>query len=118
MGNDARSEEAAPAVDFPAIQASETFQNLRSRHRRFVFPVLAVCLVWYFAYVLLAAYAHDFMATPVFGSVNVGLLLGLAQVVTTFAVTMWYVSFANKHLDPIALEIRESVELPEVEVVR
>jgi uncharacterized membrane protein (DUF485 family) len=75
-----------------------------------VFPVLGACLVWYIAYVLLAGYAHDFMSTPVFGSVNVAILLGLAQVVTTFAVTMWYVHFANKRLDPLAEEIRDEIE--------
>ena len=72
--------------------------------------MLAACLVWYFAYVLLAGYAHDFMSTPVFGSVNVAMLLGLAQVVTTFAVTTWYVRYANKDLDPIAEEIRDEIE--------
>ena len=112
MGNEALSaqDETAPPVDYRAVQESPEFQRLRSKHRRFVFPVLAVCLVWYFAYVLLAGYAHDFMATPVFGSVNVGIVLGLAQVVTTFAVTTWYVAFANRRLDPLATEIREGIE--------
>src|SRR6478735_10660225 len=112
MGNDALSAETetAPPVDYRAVQQSEEFQRLRSRHRRFVFPVLAACLVWYFAYVLLAGYAHDFMSTPVFGSVNIGLLLALAQIVTTFAVTMWYVSFANRRLDPLSAELRAELE--------
>ncbi|MFB6610773.1 DUF485 domain-containing protein [Agromyces sp. NPDC056379] len=112
MGNDALSAETetAPPVDYRAVQQSEEFQRLRSKHRRFVFPVLAACLVWYLAYVLLAGYAHDFMSTPVFGSVNVAILLGLAQVVTTFAVTTWYVRYANKELDPIAEEIRDEIE--------
>ena len=38
------------------------------------------------------------------------MLLGLAQVVTTFAVTTWYVHFANRRLDPLATEIREELE--------
>ena len=67
-------------------------------------------LAWYFLYVLLADYAHDFMATPVFGNVNVGLLLGLAQFVTTFAVTTWYVWWANRRFDPLADEIRHDLE--------
>ena len=50
------------------------------------------------------------MSTPVFGSVNVAILLGLAQVVTTFAVTTWYVRYANRQLDPLAAEIREEIE--------
>ncbi|MGW9631659.1 DUF485 domain-containing protein [Agromyces sp. NPDC055520] len=112
MGNDALSAETetAPPVDYRAVQQSEQFQRLRSRHRRFVFPVLAACLLWYFAYVLLAGYAHDFMSTPVFGSVNIAILMGLAQVVTTFAVTTWYVRYANRELDPIAEEIRDEIE--------
>jgi len=112
MGNEALSAETAtPDVDYRAIQQSPEFQTLRRTHRNFVFPVLGVCLAWYVAYVLLAGYAHDFMSTPVFGSVNVAILLGLAQVVTTFAVTMWYVRFANKRLDPLAEEIRDEIEL-------
>lgn len=112
MGNEALSAEATtPDVDYRAIQQSPEFQTLRRTHRSFVFPVLGVCLLWYIAYVLLAGYAHEFMSTPVFGSINVAILLGLAQVVTTFAVTMWYVHFANKRLDPLAEEIRDEIEL-------
>ena len=111
MGNDALSVGRADLehVDYRAVQESPEFQRLRSRHRRFVFPVLGACLVWYLAYVLLAVYAHDFMSTPVWGSVNVAMVLGLAQVVTTFAVTTWYVSFANRRLDPLAGQIREEI---------
>lgn len=109
MGNDAQGSgtDVTPDVDFAAIQKTERFQNLRRRHRRFVFPVLGLALVWYLVYVLLAGYAPDFMATPVFGRVNIGLLIGLGQVATTFIITMLYVSFANRRLDPIAAEIRE-----------
>ncbi len=113
MGNEALQIDDAngtDAVDFVAIQQSPEFVKLRNKHRRFVFPVLIGCLVWYLAYVLLAAYAPALMATPVFGSVNVGILLGLAQIVTTFAVTTWYVTFANRELDPIATDIRNEAE--------
>lgn len=111
MGNDALSAGRATLehVDYRAVQQSPEFQQLRRRHRRFVFPVLGACLAWYLVYVLLAVYAHDFMSTPVWGSVNVAMVLGLAQVVTTFAVTTWYVSFANRRLDPLAEQIREEI---------
>ena len=98
------------STDFQPTQQSERFQTLKRKHRGFVFPVAVLFLVWYFAYVLLAAYAKDFMATPVFGNVNVGLLFGLGQFVTTFAVTTWYVVYANRHLDPLADEIRADLE--------
>jgi len=116
MGNEAPSAATDLAeVDYGAVQASPDFQRLRRTHRSFVFPVLGACLAWYFAYVLLASYAHDFMSIRVFGSVNVAMVLGMAQVVTTFAVTTWYVHYANKRLDPLAEEIRDEIETGEFE---
>jgi len=111
MSNDAH--EAGSTTDFEATEKTEAFQRLKKRHRGFVFPLAVAFLLWYFAYVLLADYAHDFMSTKVIGNVNVGLLLGLAQFVTTFAITTWYVSYANRKLDPIAAQIRSDLEKAE-----
>jgi uncharacterized membrane protein (DUF485 family) len=70
-------------------------------------------LVWYAGYVLLGAFAIDFMATRVWGNVNVGLLLGLAQFVTTFLITGLYIRFANRQLDPRAAAIRDEMNWSE-----
>ncbi|MEY2847369.1 MAG: hypothetical protein RI885_34 [Actinomycetota bacterium] len=113
MSDDASQAPAHHATDFREVERTEPFVRLKRRHRSFVFPVAVGFLVWYFAYVLLADYAHDFMATPVFGNINVGLLLGLGQFVTTFAITMWYVSYANRRLDPLAEEIRTDLAAAE-----
>lgn len=110
MGNDARTQDAAASVDFEQVQSTERFQELRKRHRSFVFPMAVAFLLWYFAYVLLADYAVGFMSTKVWGNINVGLILGLLQFVTTFAITGWYVSYSNRRLDPIAAEIRNEIE--------
>lgn len=96
--------------DWAAVQSSSDFQQLRKRLRSFVFPVTAAFLAWYLLYVLLASFAVDFMATPVFGNVNVGLLLGLLQFVTTFAITIAYVRFAGNTLDPLSAKIRDEIE--------
>ncbi|MGO1545175.1 MAG: DUF485 domain-containing protein [Gulosibacter sp.] len=96
-------------VDYLKFEQEPQFQQLRKRQRSFVFPMAAFFLAWYFAFVLLAAYAPEFMATPVLGTINLGLLLGLAQFVTTFAITMWYVRFANAKLDPEAEALREKL---------
>ena len=83
---------------------------MRTRLRRFVFPMTAVFLLWYFAYVLLGAFAHDFMAIKVWGDINVGIVIGLGQFVTTFLITFIYVRFANRELDPRAEAIRNELE--------
>ena len=98
------------ADEWLAVQASPQFQDLRNRLRRFVFPMTALFLTWYLSYVLLGAYAHDFMATQVIGNINLGLLLGLGQFVSTFVITWLYVRFANRELDPRAASIRNYLE--------
>ena len=110
MGNDARTPDATASVDFEQVQSTERFQELRKRHRSFVFPMAVAFLLWYFAYVLLADYAVGFMSTKVWGNINIGLILGLLQFITTFAITGWYVSYSNRRLDPIAAEIRNEIE--------
>lgn len=98
---------AAPgAPDFAAIRNSAEFANLRRRFRRFVFPMTALFFLWYLTYVLLAAYARDFMSQRLFGSVTVALVFGLAQFVSTIAITFGYVRFARNHIDPQVADIR------------
>ena len=110
MGHDAQETDAAAAVDFKEVQSTEQFQELRTRHRSFVFPLSIAFLLWYFVYVLLADYAVGFMSIKLWGNINVGLILGLLQFVSTFAITGWYVSYSNRKLDPIASEIRQEIE--------
>ena len=93
-----------------AVLASPEFQDLRRRYRRWVLPVTVASLLWYFAYVILAAYAADFMSQRIVGNINVGLVLGLLQFVTTFAVTWAYVRYADRVLDPRSSRIREEME--------
>lgn len=106
-----RTDAAPPGgIDYVAVEESPRFRELKRRQRGFVFPLSIAFLVWYFAFVLLSSFAPTFMATPVWGTVNVGLLLGLGQFVTTFAITMAYVWYANRRLDPIAEELRGELE--------
>lgn len=97
-------------LDFQAVQSTPQFQELRRTHRSFVFPFTVVFLVWYFLYVILAAYFPEFMSIKVLGNINLGILIGLLQFVSTFVITGLYVSFANRRLDPKATAIREELE--------
>jgi uncharacterized membrane protein (DUF485 family) len=92
--------------DFVAIQQSAEFKALRRSALVFVFPMTALFLAWYLTYVIASAYAHDFMSTRVFGVVNVGILLGLLQFVTTVALTITYSRYAKRKLDPQVSVVR------------
>jgi uncharacterized membrane protein (DUF485 family) len=96
--------------DWTAIQESADFAVLRKRLRGFVFPMTVAFLAWYMLYVLLSDYAHGFMSTKLVGNINVGLVFGLLQFVSTFLITWLYARHANRHLDPVAEKIREEIE--------
>ncbi len=96
--------------EYRAAQDSPEFIDLKRRFRRFAFPMTVAFFAWYVLYLLLSTYAPDFMATEVFGNVNLGLLLGLGQFVSTFVITGIYVRYAGAHLDPVAESIRTRME--------
>jgi uncharacterized membrane protein (DUF485 family) len=99
-----------PTDPWTAAYTSVEFATLRTRLRGFVFPMTTVFLAWYFLYVVLAAFAPHFMGIKVAGNITIGLIFGLLQFVSTFAITMIYVRFANRYLDPVSSRIREQVE--------
>lgn len=98
------------AQEFRDMQNSQEFGELRSKFRSFAFPMTIAFFVWYIAYVLIATFASEWMSTPVFGSINIGLLFGLLQFVTTFVITYVYILFANKNLEPRQAAIRKKME--------
>ena len=95
---------------YEEVQESAEFADLRAKLRRFIFPMSAIFLIWYLLYVLLASYAPSFMAIKLVGNINVGLIFGLLQFVSTFVITTVYVRYANRHLDPAAESIRNKME--------
>lgn len=99
--------------DYDGVQHSREFVTLRRRFRSFVFPMSFVFFAWYLTYVLLAAYAHDFMSAKVFGQVNMGMVLGIGQFASTALITWLYVRFANRHLDPKVAALRERAGVDE-----
>ncbi|MEV7675267.1 DUF485 domain-containing protein [Streptomyces sp. NPDC000963] len=88
------------------VQRSPAFQEVRGRYRRFVFPATFAFLAWYLAYVVAATAAPGLMARPVAGAVNVAMVAGLGQFLTTFLLTWAYARHARLRRDRAALELR------------
>ncbi|WP_296140124.1 DUF485 domain-containing protein [uncultured Tessaracoccus sp.] len=101
---------AIPPEEFRRVQDSAEFAQLKRTFRGFAFPMSAAFFIWYAVYVLLSTFAQDLMATPVMGNLNLGLLLGLLQFVTTFLITWLYIRHMNTKVDPLAEELREDLE--------
>ncbi|MER7181924.1 DUF485 domain-containing protein [Streptomyces hyaluromycini] len=96
--------------EFAEVQQSPEFAELRHSYRSFAFPLTFAFIAWYLLYVLLSSYADDFMGTKVVGNINVALVLGLAQFLTTFLIAWWYARHAAAKLDPKAEAIKSRME--------
>ncbi|SDT73983.1 DUF485 domain-containing protein [Actinoplanes derwentensis] len=100
----------ASAERYLEVQRSEEFAQLRHRLRRFIFPTTVAFIVWYALYVLLSAYARDFMAVKLIGNINVALIFGLLQFISTFLIAWFYSRYAAKELDPLADDVYNTLE--------
>ncbi|MEW9549144.1 DUF485 domain-containing protein [Nonomuraea sp. NPDC050783] len=95
---------------YEQVRASSEFQELKRRFRAWTFPMTVAFLVWYLLYVVLSGWARGFMAIKVLGDINVGLIFGLLQFVSTFLIAWAYARHAERKLDPIADKLRHEVE--------
>ena len=103
-------EHPASGTVYERFQNSGEFQELRRRFRRFAFPMTAAFLAWYLLYVVLSGWARDFMGVKVLGHINVALVFGLLQFVSTFLIAWLYARHAERRLDPLADRVRAGVE--------
>ncbi|WP_200956457.1 DUF485 domain-containing protein [Nocardioides sp. Soil777] len=93
---------------YDRLHESSEFTELRRRYRGFVIPATAAFLAWYLLYVVMSNWAGDFMAIKVFGNINVALIFGLLQFVTTFGLAWMYSRFSNAKLDPLARNLEQA----------
>ncbi|CAL9393598.1 hypothetical protein SUDANB106_01324 [Streptomyces sp. enrichment culture] len=89
-----------------AMHSDPRFDQLRRSLMRFVLPVSVGFLAWYLLYVLMSAYARDVMSTVLFGDVNVALVFGILQFVSTFGIAIMYARYADRKVDPLADDLR------------
>ncbi len=89
-------------IDWEAIERSPEFRELVARRKGFVLPCTIFFLAWYLGFILLCAYAPDFMGESVYEGLTVGYCLALTQFAMVFGLGLWYLRKADKEFDPLA----------------
>ena len=92
---------------YAELARTDDFHQLRKRYRAFVLPYTIAFLVWYLLFVLMSNWAGDFMGTKLIGNINVALVFGLLQFLSTFGIAVLYSRHASRRLDPLAGRLRE-----------
>ena len=106
------AEETTPTQHnvYERIHASAEFQDLRRRYRGFAIPATIAFMVWYLLYVFMSSWAADFMSTKIVGNINVALVFGLLQFVSTFLIAWLYARHAGRTLDPVASKLQREYD--------
>jgi uncharacterized membrane protein (DUF485 family) len=102
--------EAGLDVDWDEIERSPEFQELVQRRKAFVLPGTVFFLAWYMGFILLVAYAEDFMSERVYEGLTVGYCLALTQFVMVLVLGLWYLRKADHEFDPLAAKAIERYE--------
>jgi uncharacterized membrane protein (DUF485 family) len=94
-------------IDWEAIEDSPEFQELVRKRRSFVVPGTIFFLSWYMGFIVLAAYAEDFMSERVYQGLTVGYCLALTQFVMVLVLGIMYLRRADRVYDPLAAKAIE-----------
>jgi uncharacterized membrane protein (DUF485 family) len=101
---------AGPTYDWEGIEHSPEFQELVRKRRSFVLPATVFFLTYYMAFILLAGYAKDFMASSVYEGLTVGYCLALTQFVMVFVLGLLYLRKSDREYDPLAARVVQLAE--------
>jgi uncharacterized membrane protein (DUF485 family) len=92
---------------YETMHRSADFQELRKRYRAFAIPWTVAFLAWYMLYVIMSNWATGFMDIHVVGNINVALVFGLLQFLSTFVIAWLYARRANRDFDPLATKLEQ-----------
>lgn len=87
------------------IQSDPNYIKLVAERKSFGWTLTIITLVMYYGFIALVAFAPSVIATPVAGSITVGLVLGAALIVASIALTGIYVMRANSQYDALTKAI-------------
>lgn len=91
---------------YQRIRASDDFAELRKSYLGFVIPMTVAFMVWYLLYVFASNWAGSFMNYKLFGNINVALVFGLLQFVSTFVIAWLYARHSDNVLDPLSDKLK------------
>jgi uncharacterized membrane protein (DUF485 family) len=90
---------------YDRLHDSDEFRELKKRYTGFVVPATIAFLAWYLLYVVMSNWATGFMDTQVVGHINVALVFGVLQFVTTFLIAWLYSRHMAAKVDPLARQL-------------
>jgi uncharacterized membrane protein (DUF485 family) len=101
------AQEVREPAGVEAIAQTSAYRELVARRRRFTVVAGGLFYGVLGAFTVLAAWAHDFMATRIGGGLTVGYLAALVVFASVWLVVFAYARTSVRVLDPLAEEAQE-----------
>jgi uncharacterized membrane protein (DUF485 family) len=83
------------------IENDPNYQKLVSERKSLGWTLAIITLVMYYGYIAIVAFAPSLIAVPLFGSITVGIVLGVAIILASILLTGIYVMRANAEYDDL-----------------
>jgi len=99
----------ADQSEWDKVAESREFKDLMATKKIFIIPAFIFFVTYYFALPVLVGYAPGFMATKVWGPVNLAYLFALSQFFVAWIIAALYVRAADD-FDKLADDIIEKAE--------
>jgi uncharacterized membrane protein (DUF485 family) len=87
------------------IESDPNYAKLVSERKSFGWTLAIITLVMYYGYIAIVAFAPSVIAIPLFGSITVGIVLGVAIILASILLTGIYVLRANAEYDDLTSAI-------------
>src|SRR5215210_2830168 len=98
------------AADYGRVVSNPQFQELVRERTSFARSLSIAMLVIYFGFILLVAFAKPLLATKIGGGItSVGIVLGLAVIISAFVLTGIYVQRANGRFDRLTSDLTKEL---------
>lgn len=97
-------------VDWEAAVRDPAFQQLMRSRRRFVVPATIGAVGWLLLWLVLLAYAPDFMGSSLYSGLTVGYALGLSQYALAWIIAWRYLRKSRREWMPLRRRSLERLE--------
>lgn len=97
---------------YEKVKNNPKFHQLVAQRSRLAWGLSSIILLMYFTFILLIAFAPDFLGQTISDSslISIGIPIGVFIIVTAFVLTGTYVRKANKDFDRINKEIIDEAQ--------
>jgi uncharacterized membrane protein (DUF485 family) len=83
------------------IENDPNYLKLVSERKSLGWTLAIITLIMYYGYIAIVAFAPSVIAVPLFGSITIGIVLGVAIILASILLTGIYVLRANSEYDEL-----------------